>query len=409
MMRWAFVLAAFCFSSSLRAQNCVDFLLPQYETWSEMDVVYGTAERYNGTTATLAMNIFKPVGDENTQRPLLIMVHGGGFHEGNRNQMNELCQWYASRGYVAATISYRLGFHHVLAPVFPVDVHELIRAMYRGMQDCRGAIRFLKERANVDSTDVNRVAVLGGSAGGFIALHTAYMDQPDEKPSSAGALGPILLSPRPDLGPIEGTMNLNGWDTQIQAVVNIYGAMRDTSLITSHLDPPVYAYHQSQDPVVHCNRMKPYWALVPDANNPLVDGSCAIQAKTTMLNFPEQHAVFHIYDGDEHDVHNIELVDQEIAVFLNHHLCQVTTSMEEEHRVADFVIFPNPSYGMLNIESSRPVQSVELYDMAGNLRKTSAVQQRNIFSIDATGLPAGMYVVRLWTDAGIYHQKVVLK
>ncbi len=408
-MRLAFLIAAFSISASLRAQDCTDFLLPQYETWAEMDVVYGTAERYNGTTATLAMNIFKPVGDENTQRPLLIMVHGGGFHEGNRNQMNELCQWYAARGYVAATISYRLGFHHVLAPVFPVDIHELVRAMYRGMQDCRGAIRFLKERADVDSADVNRVAVLGGSAGGFIALHTAYMDQPDEKPSSAGSLGPVLLSARPDLGPIEGTMNLNGWDTDVQAAVNIFGGMRDTSLITSPLDPPVYAYHQSQDPVVHCNRMKPYWALVPDANNPLVDGSCAIQAKTTMLNFPEQHAVFHIYDGNEHEVHDIELVDQEIAAFLNYHLCQVATSIEEEENSDAFTIFPNPTSGMLNIESNRPLQLVELYDMAGNLSKTFSFNQTDNVRIDTSGLPRGMYVARLWTDAGVYHQKIILR
>lgn len=397
-----------CSVGLVSAQDCTDFIDRQYGFHVEMDVPYGSGLNYNNVNVNLAMNIFKPVDDGNVQRPLLVFIHGGGFHEGNRHQMNELCQWYAERGYVAATISYRLGLHHLINPVLAFDFHEMVRALYRGMQDTRGAIRFLKERAEIDSTDVSRVAVIGASAGGFIAIHTAYMDDPAEKPNSANVLDPVVFAPRPDLGPIEGTMNLNGFDTDVRAVVNLFGGIRDTSLITSPDDPPIYAYHQTEDVVVHCDKRKPYWAFANDANNPVMDGSCIIQDKTDLLGFAPENAVYHIIEGEEHTVHDLELIDQEIAEFLNYQLCELVTEIEEGELSDEVLIFPNPATDFLNVESETPITAFRIIAMTGK----EVFIQRNVskrMHIDISGFTPGLYFVQ-WRQSGKqFNEKIVIR
>lgn len=390
------------------AQNCTDFIERQYGYSEELDVEYGAAPNYEGNNVSLQMNIFKPVGDGNTQRPLLIMIHGGGFSAGHRNDFNELCRWYAERGYVAVTISYRLGLYHIINPVLAVDHHEMIRAIYRGMQDTRGAIRFMKGRAEQDSTDVDRVAVLGGSAGGFIALHTAYMDQPEEKPTSAGAIDPVIFAPRPDLGPIEGTLNLNGFSTEVQAAVNIFGGLRDTSLINSPNDPPIYAYHQTGDPVVHCHRNKPYWQDFPDTNNPLLDGSCAIQTKTDQLGFSSENAQFHLHDGNAHDIHDILQIDAEVAEFLNDHFCQFTTdvSNSQEWNVR---VFPNPASDRIRISSTERLSLLRLLNVNGKEMLKKSVNTSEI-ELKVEHIARGVYVLQLVSRSGKLHQhKLILK
>ncbi len=408
MHKLVFFCLALFFSGVVNAQECTDFIERQYGYYQEMDVEYGVAPNYEGINVSLQMNIFKPVGDDNTQRPLLIMIHGGGFYAGHRNDFNELCQWYAERGYVAVTISYRLGLHHAFSPILAVDHHEMIRAIYRGMQDTRGAIRFMKGRAEMDSTDINRVAVLGGSAGGFIALHIAYMDQPEEKPASAGSIDPVVFVPRPDLGPIEGSLNLNGHSTDVSAAVNIFGGLRDTSLITSAQDPPIYAYHQTGDPVVHCHRAKPYWQDFPDTNNPILDGSCAIQAKTEQLGFSTENAEFHIHEGNAHDIHDIVQIDAEVADFLNYHFCQFTTDVDElpEWNVQ---VFPNPATDHIRVSSTEKLALLRLLNITGKeMLKKSVIT--NETEVDVTNIARGVYFLQVVSESGtLYQHKLILK
>ncbi len=389
-------------------QSCNFYTAMQYGYTEELNITYGSAVDYEGNNVSLQLNLFKPVGDDNSQRPLLIFIHGGGFTEGNRDDFNELCRWYAMRGYVTATISYRLGLHHVIHPIVAWDHHELLRANYRGMQDTRGAIRFLKQRADLDSTDIHRVGLIGASAGGFIALHSAYENLPEEKSPSAFAIDPILFIERPDLGPIEGTMNLNGHSTDVQAVVNIFGGMRDTSLIAGADDVPVYAYHQTGDPVVACHRNKPYWADFPDTNNPVVDGSCAIQAKTQQLGFSSENAVFHLYDGNEHDVHDLVQLDAEIAIFLNEHLCDVVSAVANEAEVQPVNVYPNPAEHELFIDGHK-IQQAQLISITGKLVLNEVFASDDV-RIDVAAFPRGLYFLRLTSARGdVSQHKVVLK
>ena len=56
------------------------------------------------------MDVYEPAGDHARNRPAMVWIHGGGFRGGTRHQGNVvgLARAFAQRGYVAASIDYRL-------------------------------------------------------------------------------------------------------------------------------------------------------------------------------------------------------------------------------------------------------------------------------------------------------------
>ena len=93
---------------------------------SKFDVTYA---RYGDRT--LEMDIFRPKAAWG-ELPAVVCIHGGGWAKGNRTSHAKVAQALAARGYVAATISYRLSGE---AP-FPAAIH-----------DCKAAVRFLRANA----------------------------------------------------------------------------------------------------------------------------------------------------------------------------------------------------------------------------------------------------------------------
>ncbi|WP_170297027.1 alpha/beta hydrolase [Agromyces salentinus] len=90
--------------------------------------------------------------------PAVVLLHGGGFTEGNRvaGGMRELCTRFATAGFAAFSIDYRL----VPSTVYPGQV-----------QDVQSAITWLREDAQVErfGIDPERIGVLGSSAGAILA------------------------------------------------------------------------------------------------------------------------------------------------------------------------------------------------------------------------------------------------
>jgi len=101
------------------------------------------------------MDIFSPspAGDAGP-RPGLVLVHGGGWHKGDKTKFRPLATRLAERGYVVAAIEYRLADE---AP-FPAAMH-----------DCSAAVRFLRANAKKYQIDRRRIGAIGGSAGAHLA------------------------------------------------------------------------------------------------------------------------------------------------------------------------------------------------------------------------------------------------
>ncbi len=318
------ILFAFVVLSISTAVAQTPYSSPDYTVREEKNLFYGTAIGFDGKVDSLFMDLYKPEGDDNCKRPCIVMVHGGGFVSGERQEgsLVTICREMAKRGYMAASIDYRLGNHkrklytpYLLCDnlsnrcIYVADSNEVIRALYRGMQDTKGAIRFLKQRAVLDSTDTDNFFVGGESAGGFIATTTGFMDLSHEKPTACEALPDAptpdsdLLScmdnnyslTRPDLGPVEGTLHTATQDASVKGVANFYGGLHDLSLLHNGVDTPaVYLFHQSSDLVVDCGSKPAFRGVYqycynpnnicqPLDNYPVFHGSCAIEAELTAM------------------------------------------------------------------------------------------------------------------------------
>lgn len=96
--------------------------------------------------------------------PALVIVHGGGWHHGDRVKFRALAVELARRGFVTMAIDYRLAEE---AP-FPAAI-----------EDCFAAVRFLREHPIEYRVDVNHIGAIGGSAGGhLVGLMAAGSDNP---------------------------------------------------------------------------------------------------------------------------------------------------------------------------------------------------------------------------------------
>lgn len=109
-----------------------------------------TYARYGNRT--LEMDIYRPKGIWG-ELPAVVCIHGGGWANGNRNNHEKVAQALAARGYVAATISYRLSGE----TPFPAAIH-----------DCKAAVRFLRANAKEYGIDTNNIGAIGLSAGGHL-------------------------------------------------------------------------------------------------------------------------------------------------------------------------------------------------------------------------------------------------
>jgi pectinesterase len=109
-----------------------------------------TYARYGNRT--LEMDIYRPKRAWG-ELPALVCIHGGGWAKGNRANHEKIAQALAARGYVAATISYRLSSE----TPFPAAIH-----------DCKAAVRFLRANAKEYGIDTENIGAIGLSAGGHL-------------------------------------------------------------------------------------------------------------------------------------------------------------------------------------------------------------------------------------------------
>lgn len=65
-------------------------------------------------------------------------------------------------------------------------------------------------------------------------------------------INPVGGRMRPDLGPIEGTRFVGTYDSKVQGVFNLFGALLNPENIEAGNQIAVMSYHQTEDPVVPC-------------------------------------------------------------------------------------------------------------------------------------------------------------
>ncbi len=147
------------------AARADDAAKPEIRT--ETDVVYAKAG-----PVELRADIFSPPGDG--PFPGVLLVHGGGWALGNKEQMDFHGRALARRGYVAVSINYRLAPKHK----FPAQ-----------LDDCRAALEWMRREAKQHHIDPNWLAVFGYSAGGHLAALVGVTDAKAAAKEGAEATG----------------------------------------------------------------------------------------------------------------------------------------------------------------------------------------------------------------------------
>ena len=239
--------------SGVGAQNCPTdrYLSDVFSTDRSENIEYAQAQAVvyppylseNATfTKDLDFDIYQPVGDTLSKRPLIIMAFGGAFLVGwkQQPQLVDFCEGMCAKGYVVASIDYRLGFN-------PVATNTAIRAVYRGAQDVKAAVRYFKANAATYNIDPDWVFVGGNSAGGISAIHATYVLETDRAASGsmmAPTYGGGLFGNWPDLGCGECSGNSyffppHNIEGVASGVINLWGAIGDLSWINPG-DAPIH-------------------------------------------------------------------------------------------------------------------------------------------------------------------------
>lgn len=185
----------------------------------------------------LDLDLYVPDDGGAESRPLLLLIHGGAFFNGDKadNAFPEWARYFASMGYVVASINYRMGF-------WPTE-NEVNRAGYRALQDANAAIRFLLQTDSL-SIDPRLVFAAGTSAGAITALNLAYMTEGDRPPITRDG-----NSRYGDEGPMDAIEPPRRKPFSIRAVGNLWGAVSNTDIL-GNASVPVISFHSVQDPVV---------------------------------------------------------------------------------------------------------------------------------------------------------------
>ena len=121
----------------------------------------------------LQLDVFLPAPGKQGARPAVIVVHGGGWDSGDKSDFPDWNHWLNQNGYVVFDIQYRL---------YPQPNWQTATA------DVKCAVAWVSKNAALYGVDPDRLALLGRSAGGHLALLAAYTEGVAELPS--GCPGP---------------------------------------------------------------------------------------------------------------------------------------------------------------------------------------------------------------------------
>jgi poly(3-hydroxybutyrate) depolymerase len=214
--------------------------------------------------ADLKMDVYSPVGDNATDRPLAIYIHTGNFLppginrgiNGNKGDSSVIvmCEKLAKRGFVAIAPNYRLGWN-------PLDPNQfsrraqLLNAVYRSLHDMKELVRVVKADAANLGIDPSRIVLFGEGSGGYVALAYVTLDKWSEveipkfiNPATGASF--IDSNTVGNIDALGGLLNLyadNGQTTEVAMSVNMGGALADISWLEAG-DAPMIAFHAVRDP-----------------------------------------------------------------------------------------------------------------------------------------------------------------
>lgn len=211
-------------------------------------------EYKNVNGKSLKLDMYRPKNRDKSL-PLLVFIHGGGWKSGQRSDYLVYLIPFAQKGYITATISYRL-LNDGPYPACAEDVTD--------------AIQWLFNHGSDYGYDSERIAVIGGSAGAHLAMLAAYG-------WSNCSTDSLIIS---------------NSTHRIKAVVDIYGPVdlttdyaRNHPLVTSFIAKPFEVspeLYVEASPVHYLDKGDPPTLILQGTSDNLVPASQSVNLKASL-------------------------------------------------------------------------------------------------------------------------------
>lgn len=212
---------------------------------------------------TLELDVYTPKKDTVTNKPLVLLVHGGGFAIGKKDNPLEkrFCTTLAKKGYLVASISYRLTRK---GKSFGCDcpTADKISTFRKASEDVLLATRYLVRNADKFGFDHNKIVLVGSSAGAEAVLNTVFMRNHHD------------------------FNTLPYGDLEFSGVISFAGAVLDQDYISKRTAVPALLFHGLKDNLVPYATAAHHYC---DENAPgylLLNGSGSIAQRLAEFNTP---------------------------------------------------------------------------------------------------------------------------
>jgi predicted esterase len=457
-------------SSYLQAQDWVSM---QYQIDTRKDILYGIEGDFAGKVDSLLLDISFPVDDvpPGCGRPLLVVVHGGAWMGGDKDEgyPARLREDFARRGYVAASVNYRLGMFHTDRFVncnVPdwncfnmTDTSEWYRANYRAMQDVKGAIRYLISQKQEYQVDANNVLLVGESAGAFVAMAIGYLEEGEES-NIAGSLNDVpapnnlyenncIIAPglansidemdltRPSLGSVDGSLHLAFRDSfRIRAVGSFYGGVFQNFFQTTLEPPALYLYHQPCDLIVPYRKAKLlagynscFLGFPANCgsiiNRPEVWGGATIADSLRAMQQRGENVPDFIFENTNNNYnclqqaanpaqacHNIDNYPQRaasMATFFSNYIGSCLVAARELNNMNGVRLFPNPAgdfVRIINLGNPSNV-AIQIYDSRGIFIRSHNFSALTETHVSLASMQKGLYFFKIIDEDNPHRYELV--
>jgi acetyl esterase/lipase len=234
-------------------------------------------------------------GGHDGKLPAFIFVHGGGFSDCSSASPPEVnCKEMAYRGFVSFNVEYRRGREKdsiVTSSVAEYRSEFQSMAIYRAIQDVRGAIRYIIYRQDHHNDifsddpyqiDTSKIFLGGSSAGALTILGASYFYQTSSQTKLSAVFPLASSSVDVVMGDINRNFYLGDIDTttnfmqHVKGILSEWGAVYVPANKFDHPDsffssipykPPVIAFNGVHDPVFNYDAEWIAFSPTVDANS----------------------------------------------------------------------------------------------------------------------------------------------
>jgi poly(3-hydroxybutyrate) depolymerase len=338
------------------------------ELTAGMNVQYGTALDFQNNPYPLKMDLYYPnlTADTVAKRPFVMLFHGGGFSSGDKQSgdIRDLCIHLALRGFVCATVNYRLGHDF--------SEYGQYKARYRAIQDGHAALRYIVNNANAVRIDTGWLFVGGQSAGSLLALGMVYAD-PSELDSISLLYGKTAISS--ELGNLFKSGNSLTNTYSIKGIFNNWGGITQSEVDVTEMIPTV-AFHGELDTTVRIDADKTFKHYTLNGSRAIHNDLVANQICSEItIDTMGEHGIFRnasaLFRAQRASCFFKSIFCKQCSNFYSTDsiptMCLTTLGILKNDLNPNITIHPNPFENSFRIEGIEGIWNLTLYNGCGQV------------------------------------------